>query len=215
MNKYPLIGVSICAVVLLVLGSLTNVVGYQTVQSTAVNDSPLFRTRTQRATNQQLNVLTAQYLGMGKGNILQFPFIDNRTEQLKKAIDIIRKMDDKTFARFTELCIQQAKQDKILSKINPNMIAQILPQLRTKTETISNPLISKDYYNITSSPYATICNWFPGCIPLTLLNNIFELIIFVIVIGFLSITFLFSCSPAPGSCGHSTTSINLRCRGLL
>jgi len=33
MNKYPLIGVSICAVVLLVLGSLTNVVGYQSVQS--------------------------------------------------------------------------------------------------------------------------------------------------------------------------------------
>jgi hypothetical protein len=33
MDKYPLIGVSIIAVVLLVLGSLTNVVGYQTVQS--------------------------------------------------------------------------------------------------------------------------------------------------------------------------------------
>lgn len=33
MDKYPLIGVSIFAVVLLVLGSLTNVVGYQTVQS--------------------------------------------------------------------------------------------------------------------------------------------------------------------------------------
>jgi hypothetical protein len=33
MNKYPLIGVSISAVVLLVLGSLSNVVGYQSVQS--------------------------------------------------------------------------------------------------------------------------------------------------------------------------------------
>ncbi len=29
MDKKPLIGVSICAVVLLVLGSLSNVVGYQ------------------------------------------------------------------------------------------------------------------------------------------------------------------------------------------
>ena len=35
MNKYPLIGVSICAVVLLILGSLSNVVGYQTVQSSS------------------------------------------------------------------------------------------------------------------------------------------------------------------------------------
>ncbi|HVQ00654.1 MAG TPA: hypothetical protein VMT57_03985 [Candidatus Thermoplasmatota archaeon] len=33
MNKYPVIGGSICAVVLLVLASLTNVVGYQTVQA--------------------------------------------------------------------------------------------------------------------------------------------------------------------------------------
>jgi hypothetical protein len=33
MNKYPVIGGSICAVVLIVLASLTNVVGYQTVQS--------------------------------------------------------------------------------------------------------------------------------------------------------------------------------------
>src|SRR5512139_3021248 len=33
MDKKPLICVSICAVILLVLGSLTNVVGYQTVQS--------------------------------------------------------------------------------------------------------------------------------------------------------------------------------------
>ena len=33
MDKYPLIGVSICAVILLILASLSNVVGYQTVQS--------------------------------------------------------------------------------------------------------------------------------------------------------------------------------------
>jgi hypothetical protein len=33
MKKNPLIGVSICAVVLLIMASLTNVIGYQTVQS--------------------------------------------------------------------------------------------------------------------------------------------------------------------------------------
>jgi len=36
MDKYPLIGVSLCAVVLLILASLTNVVGYQQVQSSAL-----------------------------------------------------------------------------------------------------------------------------------------------------------------------------------
>jgi hypothetical protein len=62
MDKKPLIVVSICAVVLLVLGSLSNVVGYQTVMSTSVNDSPLFQTRTQKATNQQQNSINPQYL---------------------------------------------------------------------------------------------------------------------------------------------------------
>jgi hypothetical protein len=37
MDKKPLIGVSICAVALLVLGSLSNVVGYQTIQSSNQN----------------------------------------------------------------------------------------------------------------------------------------------------------------------------------
>ncbi|MBN1861924.1 MAG: hypothetical protein JW840_10765, partial [Candidatus Thermoplasmatota archaeon] len=37
MDKRPLIGVSLCAVVLLVLGSLSNVVGYQTVQRSQQN----------------------------------------------------------------------------------------------------------------------------------------------------------------------------------
>jgi len=36
MDKRPLIGVSICAVILLILASLSNVVGYQTVQSSAI-----------------------------------------------------------------------------------------------------------------------------------------------------------------------------------
>jgi len=49
MDKYPLIGVSICAVVLLVLASLTNVVGYQAVQSSAL------KTETKQLSNSQCN----------------------------------------------------------------------------------------------------------------------------------------------------------------
>jgi hypothetical protein len=44
MNKYPLIGISIVAVVLLVLCSLTNVIGYQTMQSS-----------NQKILNEQMN----------------------------------------------------------------------------------------------------------------------------------------------------------------
>ena len=48
MDKKPLIGVSILAVVLLVLGSLSNVVGYQSVKST-VNDSLFLQPSVQKA----------------------------------------------------------------------------------------------------------------------------------------------------------------------
>ncbi|HVQ01376.1 MAG TPA: Ig-like domain-containing protein [Candidatus Thermoplasmatota archaeon] len=53
MNKYPLIKVSSCAVVLLVLGSLSSAVGYRSVKSSALDDSLLFNGRMQRAVKLQ------------------------------------------------------------------------------------------------------------------------------------------------------------------
>jgi hypothetical protein len=194
-DKKPLIVVSICAVVLLVLGSLSNVVGYQSVKSSTVNDSPIFQTRTQRATNQQQNIITSQYLGMGNGNLLQFPSRDNRTEQLKKAINIISKMDDKTFERFTELCIQRARQVNTLSDTNPNEITRVLNQLRTIPETITYSFTNRNYQNKTSSDLYTIDVWFPGYI----LNIIFVviMIIFALIfyIFYLGEDFTVSCGP--------------------
>jgi hypothetical protein len=140
-DKKPLIGVSISAVILLVLGSLSNVVGYQSVKSTAISDSPLFSMRTQRANNQQQNILTSQYLGMRNRNLLQFPIRDNRTESLKKAIEYISKMDDKTFAQFIEVFLQRIRQEKTFSNPNLNEIIQMLRQLRIKPEIFTNGII--------------------------------------------------------------------------
>jgi hypothetical protein len=160
MDKKPLMVVSLCVVVLLVLCSLSNVVGYQSVKST-VNDSPLFQTRTQRATNQQPDLFTSQYIGMGKGNPLQFPFRDNRTEQLKKVIDIICKMDDKTFTRFTELCIQKMRQDNSFDNTN-NEIIQMLQLLRKQSKTIIFSVINKNNQEILPTYDSTLCI-LPGC----------------------------------------------------
>ena len=115
MKKNPLIGVSICAVVLLVLGSLSNVVGYQSVKSTAMSESPLFSLRTQRANNQKQNIITSQYLGKGKGNLLQFSLRDNTTEVLKNIIKSIKKMDDATFQRFLVLIKQHLRETTSLN----------------------------------------------------------------------------------------------------
>ena len=159
MDKKPLILISQCVVVLLVLGLLSNVVGYQSVKST-VHDSPLFQTKTQRATNQQQNALTSQYLGIGKGNLLQFPTKDNKTEQFKKVVDFISNMDDTTFARFTELCIRYIKQNNELRQITLNDLLQIVCQLRTKSEP-HNDFVKDEPPSIF---YFSLCGWGPGCI---------------------------------------------------
>jgi hypothetical protein len=161
-DKKPLIVVSICAVVLLVLGSLSNVVGYQSVKST-VNDSPLFQTRTQRATNQQQNSITSQYLGMGKETLWQIPISDNKTEQLRKAIDIISKMDDKTFEQFIKSCIQKIRQDNTFSETN-NEIIQMLQLLRKQSKTIIFSFTNKNNQEwLPTYDFYSVCIAFPGC----------------------------------------------------
>ena len=189
MMKKPLIVVSLCAVVLLVLGSLSNVVGYQSMKST-VNDSPLFNVRTQRATNQQQNTLTSQYVGMGRGSYLQFPIWDSQTEQLKKAIELVSKMDDTTFARLTDLCIQRVRQDDSLKDTNPNEIKQMLQTLRTKPEIILNSFSNRNEPGTIS--FITVCPWFPGCI---LLNYIVAFVVMSLFLGEVIITVILKCFP--------------------
>jgi hypothetical protein len=137
--KKPLIVVSLCAVVLLVLGSLSNVVGYQTVKST-VNDSPLFSMRTQRATHQQQNSITSQYIGIGRGNPLQFPIKNNRAELIQKFIDRIRTIDDSAFKRFVnEFVSYLNNNDKFYE--NKKQVVCDLYRLRENSEKIKVPVV--------------------------------------------------------------------------
>jgi len=175
--------VSICAVVLLVLASLSNVVGYQSTKSTVVNDSPLFKTRTQRATNQQQNILTSQYLGKGNGNLLRFPLRDNQIETLKKVIESIKKMDDGTFERFTQLCIQKTRQDITLSDIDPNEIKQMLQILRTQPDRINLNQIRNNFNTTSPTIYEySICNWIPGCVIYHAFTTIFLILILIFIL---------------------------------
>lgn len=179
MGRKPLIVVSLCAVLLLIFASLTHVVGYSSIKST-LNDSPLFDVRTQRATHQQHNILTSQYLGLGKETTLQFPNRDNTTESLNRVIELISKMDDTSFKRLTELCIQKIKQDDIQGNKNVNKISQAFNRLRKNPEIIMNSVMYEDNFFFASSPVPGVisCDWFPGCLLLIVLLDIFYYIIF-------------------------------------
>jgi hypothetical protein len=199
MRKYSLIEISFGVVILLVLTSLTNVVGYQSVKLSAVNESPLFSMRIQKATQQEQNIVVSNYLGKGIGNLLQFPSRDNRTVLLNRVIVSIRKMDDETFRRFTELCIQKIIQDNTLSDIDPYEIKEALLVLRTQPDKINLHQLLGNNFN-TKSPTIwerSVCNWIPGCATINILGIIF-LIIWVICASIILILNSIFPSIAPG-----------------
>lgn len=66
-------------IVLLILVSMTNVVGYNSVVSTSTTDYPLFSTRTQKAINKdESNIPTFEYLG--KGSKYTIPVIESTSK---------------------------------------------------------------------------------------------------------------------------------------
>jgi hypothetical protein len=189
MRKNPLIGVSIIAVVLLVLGSLTNVVGYQSAQSSGVNESPLFSVRTNRANHENnKNVFTSKYLGKGQ-NSIPFPERDNRTEKIQKVIDEIRAMDDATFNRFVDNVVNQVTHRDAYKDIDSK---DVIKGLRLLRESPKNIMVYNDTNNFNRTYtylyyfVPTIC-WFPGCVILTIsLCVVFEVIMLIALIIILS-----------------------------
>jgi len=183
MDKKPLIIVCLCTVLLLVPGLLSNVVGYQSVKSTIMNESPLFSVRTQNAINQQKNILTVQYLGLGQGTLLQFPIRENRDELLKKIIEIINHMDDNTFRRFTEKCFKKIKLGNSFRDTTLNELLQVFYQLQKKPETSINTIISENNSQtgaliLPTSGEITACGqWVPGCILKVILTGIVNFLI--------------------------------------
>jgi hypothetical protein len=183
-DKKPLIGVSICAVVLLVLGSLSNVVGYQSVKSTAVNDSPLFSVRTKRAINQVGgDTLTFNYLGKGQYS-MPFPVIDNRTELIQKVIDRIKTMDDDTFNRFIDYAVNQINHKDNLKDINVKEFIKELRQLRKSTENIRVYKDKNDDNRTYLYNFVRTACWVPGCIliMISLLGALFLLWVYFILV---------------------------------
>jgi hypothetical protein len=196
-RKWLAIGISIIAVVLLVLGSLSNVVGYQSVKST-MNDSPLFKTRAQRATNQQQNILTSQYLGKGV-NTIQFPLRDIQTEQIQKIIEIIQKMDDNEFNRLQNLILSRFYEKKNNIDIDATQLITFLKQIKSSTKSLKIILNNNGNNTHTDPPtlltaWEGCCNSFyatPPCIILWII--VILLIPFFLIFQFLTLGI--DCSP--------------------
>jgi hypothetical protein len=178
-RKWLAVGISTVSVILLILTSLTDVVGYQSVQSSDVNFSPLFSVRTQRATNQRQNILTSHYLGKGRYN-MPFPLRDSRTAMIQRFIEQIRSMDNDTFNRFIDNAVNRINHKDNLKGIGATELINGLRQLK---ESSHNIIVYKDKKEgrraVTYSEFApTIC-WFPGCLLMFVGGYILMLIVLI------------------------------------
>ena len=169
MNKKILIG-NIIAVVILVLVSFTGVVGYQTTKSSTIaRASPLFSVRSKRAIDRDSRDLACDYVGKGEVNKILLPSPDGRITLIRKFIDKIAMMDDKTFIWFLSSILNRINlNDRIRDE---NFIEFMLSLQYLK----NNPEDMKEYlFNINSEPddryiferqdYTLSGEWIPRCL---------------------------------------------------
>jgi hypothetical protein len=203
-NKKPLIGVSICGVVLLVLGSLSNVVGYQSVNSTAANDSPLFNMRIQNAIyNDSKRLLTSSYMGKGKNSLL-IPMPDNRTLWYRAVIDKIRLMDRPTFNNFITMAIRLIHKEPQFKSINSQKVIPLLYQLRNNQNIfLSKNINVTDNANIIPITY----HYLTYCPLQCLIVFIEEIIVDIFFIGFIILLTIF----LGEDCLNPPTSMTMCC----
>ncbi len=144
--------------ILLVLGSLNNVVGYQSVKSTIVNDSPLFQSRSQKATHQQHNIIISDYLGKGKETNLYLPKRESEKEYIDRVINIFKEMGDKSFDEFVNKFISYIHQNNFNNlKASDKEIKDILYQMKSNPETLKNYYLMIKEKGRLESTFDNIC----------------------------------------------------------
>jgi hypothetical protein len=178
MNKYPLIGITICVVVLLILSSLTNVIGYQSVQANEKEvSSPLFSTRVKHALGQTTNVFTSQYIGKGKNLNLFLQKDSNRP--LREAALKLHSMSNGEFNVFLSRAVYYVFKDERFQNVSAQQLRSGLEQIRNDPGIIDR-YINDTHENITWRYTPTFC-WFPGCAVLVVCFMCIVLILTIII----------------------------------
>ena len=176
MNKKILLGSTI-AVVILVLVSFTGVVGYQTTKSSTIaRASPLFSVRNKRAIDKESKGFTCDYVGKGEETNIPLSGRMKRIELVQKAVNIISKMDEKTFNNFVARVIFHLKNQGQITDKETSEALQILHNIRENPNDV-------EYYNTKNiyqdeTVYIT-CVWSPGCL-IFLLSFMLTAVLYVI-----------------------------------
>jgi hypothetical protein len=182
MNKYPLIGVSICAVVILVLASFSNVVGYQTVQTSQQNlikerinqRELLFQTICDIANNKEIQrVILKSQMSRGMFPISDIPLL---TKNQLKHMYFFGLILSKVISRTRMQSMVQQYQS-----INPEMQQEISaviennPTLITEITQLRNSECDCENENTTDWNFPIIC----GTLYILFFYHIFMAVLFL------------------------------------
>jgi hypothetical protein len=193
MNKKIFIG-SIFAVIILVVASLSPVIGFQTVKSNSNPVSPLFNIRTKRALGEESSdVVTCDYVGKGKASSISFPTRDNKIVLLQKLVHILSTLSDTMFGRFVSLFFNWlVAHDKIEENDKSEAIAAF-QYMRDNPEEITGYIIGGEEAYVLAEPASepTVYNWEFGCWIIFILKLLSSIIIFPFVMIELIVFFLF------------------------
>jgi hypothetical protein len=172
MNKKILIGGSAVAVVVLILASLSPVIGYNSVES-SVKDSPLFSTRIKNAIDKRQDILECNYIGKGKST--PFPMRTTKARLVQQYINIISNMNNQEFKRYISLVNNQMKKENTLIGVEVGDVVQALHQLRANPEGIKKAVLD---INDNNRPLTNFCT---AAIPESLILCILEAVFFLLV----------------------------------
>ena len=204
MKKKIVLG-SIFAVVILIFLSFTNVVGYRTNNSDSVEKSLLFSVRTRRATEQDDNLYSSNYIDKGKDVGFSIPKRDNRKALLLDVIARISQMDDKSFNKLIITAISRLNQDNKLQDIDAKKIILTLNLLRTNPDKVEDYIIAeKNNYFEDTYYICTFVGWYPGCFLFSLLYSILLFIGSLIMIWLILISWNIPTCIFYGTCGGFT-----------
>ena len=195
-NTKILVG-SIGAVAILILVSFTNVVSVQSTTSDSVNESPLFCIRTKKTIDEEnLGVLTLNYLGKENNLKLFIPSSNNEKVLLRKAIDRLQGMDDVTFTKFLENVLRWLTTQDRYKDVNVPQLIFTLYQIKENPE-IFGQYLANDNDDLTEGSVPTEDIWFPGCYLLEVIAHILVSIFLIIhiIIFPTVIPTCFSCGP--------------------
>jgi len=145
MSKKLLICGSVITVILLILVGLNPVIGFNSVNTSTTNSSPLFKIRINRVIDKQSkDILNVNHIG----NNLDIPFLLPKRQKekylIQRFINWISNIDESTFNKFLQLIILTSEKNSDLREYNPQEISDALIYARSHPKSIKEHTMDEE-----------------------------------------------------------------------